>query len=101
MKFTIDLEINNQNANAVGELLRNEFFDQTKGMGCYETFDWRSDVTPLPDEIEEDGDTYLWRKGVKNFQGNRVVCVWMWDGDGTLEFHIYGDKECIYLLNTD
>jgi hypothetical protein len=100
VKFTLEFEVDEKTANLAGELLRNEFFDQTKGFGCYETFDWRSDVTPLPNEIKEDG-TYVWRKGEKEFQGTRIICAWMWDGNGTLKFHIYGKKEYIYLSNTD
>jgi len=76
--------IDTNDPNVIGEYLRDQFFDQSKGKGCYDTFDVRDDVTELPVEYDYDERWYVYEKDVN---GTHVIMKWYWDGDGTLEFY--------------
>jgi hypothetical protein len=97
--FTMSIDIEN-NPDAVGEFLRNEFFDQSKGeRGCYSTFEIRPDVIKLKDEpVEDCGDEFTYQVYKKIVQERNVLMKYYWDGDGTLEFH-FTDRSM--LINTD
>jgi hypothetical protein len=89
MKFTIHSDPK-EHPNIVGELLRNEFFNQYNGkLGCYSTFDVNTDVKDLPREtvFGVDDDEIMYNVFEKTVDGQRVVMKYYWDGDGTLEFH--------------
>jgi hypothetical protein len=87
--------------NLLGEALRDEFFvqeeKQTKfgkyrQLGCYDTFEIKDDVTPLPDELldndyPEDGYYHVFSKLIEN---QEVIMKYFWDGDGELEFFFEG-----------
>lgn len=79
--------------NAIGEYLRDIFFDQSSGgYGAYTTFDVREGVTNLPSEPvmyfdgteEIQDEDHAWT--VYEYDGIRMR--YYWDGDGTLEFHL-------------
>jgi hypothetical protein len=81
----------------IGEFLRDSFFDQSKGKGCYETFDLKEDVENLPDESIDTSDwdsnwidnniEYVYRCAKKVIDDKVVIMKYYWDGDGVLEFH--------------
>ena len=84
--------------NAVGELLRAQFFgvSSEEGLGCYTHFEWAKDVKPLPNEVVDEDDEFpmSWKRGMLD----DIECRWYWDGDGTLEF-LFSDGSVLY--NTD
>lgn len=90
----------NADPDVVGEYLRDIFFDQDKGYGCYSTFEFRQGVKSLPDEdlVYRDGwmdDRTKWT--CAEYGG--IKMRYFWDGDGTLEFHlpdgrIYQNTDC-------
>jgi hypothetical protein len=83
---------------AIGEFLRDIFFDQKNGVGCYSTFDVRTDfIKSEPDEQETIlGDDYVINWTVYSYAG--IKMRYYWDGDGTLEFHLPDGR---ILENTD
>lgn len=79
-KFLSDAE-----PNAVGEFLRDLFFDQKYGqeVGCYTTFNVRPYVKQEPDEIEIEQDfPEVWK--VYSYAG--IKMSYYWEGDGCLTF---------------
>lgn len=80
MQITIDTnEI--QDTNALGEILRDAFFDQRgyAEVGCYTTFDLREDVEFL-------GYTTYDGEKCPVYQKQDIKMTFYWDGDGTLAF---------------
>jgi hypothetical protein len=89
------------NPDLLGETLRDEFFKQElkhtrygdyRQLGCYDTFELKDDVTPLPDELldeeyPEDGSYHVFKKMV---DGQEIIMKYFWDGDGELEFFFKG-----------
>lgn len=70
----------------VGEVLRNTFFNQKKGLGCCSTFELNDGVkedTPLVRE-HEGGYTERWKRA--NYK--EIKMSYFWDGDGTLFFQL-------------
>ena len=89
------------NPDILGETLRDEFFKQElkhtrhgdyRQLGCYDTFELKDDVTPLPDELldeeyPEDGIYHVFKKTI---DGQEIIMKYFWDGDGELEFFFKG-----------
>jgi hypothetical protein len=102
MKLNLDPK---KNSNLVGEALRDAFFNQEKGFGCYSTFELLPDVEKLPnepvldneDEDELDIFEFEYVVAKKIIEGQEVIMKYYWEGDGTLEFHFNGGM----LYNTD
>jgi len=98
------LAIQTNDPNTIGEYLRNVFFDQTKGKGCYDSFDVTENTLTLPTQLvdpEYDSITTwnIFQKDVNfNDKVEKVIMRYYWDGDGTLEF-IFDDNSSV--LNTD
>lgn len=86
-----------QNVDVLGELLRDLFFDQRHGIGCYETFILRDEVNPLESVRVEYDTCFNWKRACLAVDNNYVEMWHYWDGDGTLAF-ILADS---VLLNTD
>ena len=116
MRFTINIDPE-LNPDAVGEYLRSKFFDEKsrpygdghtyKETGCYDTFDWQKDVTPMDmtsvDTSNSLGDDDLgWTRGSKLISTDDIPviieCWYYWDGDGTLGFLLPDGQ---FLCNTD
>ena len=88
--------------NALGEALREVFFDMSDGsFGCYSTFDLAEGVVPLPESPVCEGHaehtddecwegSRMWTRAEKDFSEGRVEMRYYWDGYGVLEF-IFGD----------
>lgn len=96
MEFTLTINPASH-PNAVGELLRKEFFKDDGSAWC--TYDWQDDVEELPqEEVECDpldpDESFYWHRGKKN----DIECRWFWDHDGTLEF-LFPDGS--FLVNSD
>lgn len=90
MKIEIDTDTIS-NPDALGELLRNIFFDQSKGkFECYSAFDLNHGVRPLRDEVIE-GCVY------RCAQWKGIKMRYYWDGNGYMEFNL----ESSILCNTD
>lgn len=105
-KFTITLS--HKNTNELGEILRNEFFNQDGGdFGCYSTFELRSDVKELPNDVvlfEEGTDLQfkeIWTCAEKVIDEKVVKMAYFWDGDGVLTFEIPIEGGSVVLANTD
>ena len=103
--FKVTHKVATQNPNALGELLRNEFFNQDNGdLGCYSTFDLREDVTGIEEReiTEEAGAEWefkeIWTIAHKIIDGKIVTMRYYWDGDGYLDFTFPGG---FVLLNRD
>ena len=115
MSFKMLVEVDaDSSPDTLGEALRSLFFDEKivksrngdyKETGCYSTFDWQTDVEPLPqlgvrffDEGEpfdiNEEPVFRWTRGKKN----GIECRWYWDGDGTLAFGLPDGR---WLMNTD
>ena len=95
MKFNIEINTQKSNPNAVGELLRDSFWNQSDDrIGCYSSFDYNEDVESLPNERKTDDQYTLWSVAI----WNNIICRWYWDGDGTIEF-TFSDGSI--LINTD
>lgn len=108
------------NANAVGELLREQTF-VGEGLGCYYNSDVRSDAVEWSAEQREDYWTQIdwierdddpWNDydmvvssshGYSfSFEGLTVEACWYWDGDGVLTFRVWeGERLLRSLQNTD
>lgn len=92
------------NPSAMGEALREEFFDQdieNGVVGCYSTFDLRNDVRELPPLPVDDGEyewDVSWTRADKDINGSNVTMQYYWDGDGILQFILPGGG---ILENTD
>ena len=80
------------NIDVLGELLRDLFFDQRHGVGCYETFILRDEVIQLePIRVEFDSN-FQWKRAYITIEGRMFfgqdsdyIEMWhYWDGDGTL-----------------
>ena len=101
MRFIVELDPKIR-PNEFGEMLRDKFFDQTKGTGCYSTFETLPDVKQLAsEEIENDFYTDLgikYQVFSKEFGKKTIIMKYYWDGDGTLEFHF---EDGSYLINDD
>ena len=80
-----------ENPNVVGEYLRDQFFNQSKGKrGCYSTFESNENVVELDKEsIDEDYDNLniYYHVFSKEIDNEKIIMKYYWDGDGTLEFH--------------
>lgn len=85
MKFNITLDTDNY-PEFFGEYLRNEFFDQSKGFGCYSTFETRSGVIRLSDQYDPE-EEITWQCFRKTINDVDVDMKYYWDGDGTLCFN--------------
>ena len=127
MKFLIEVDPET-NPDAVGEYLRSRFFDEKmvtpkpykscfsgvfqpepyRETGCYQTFNWHPDVTPLPDlKIHEDhnhpeseeaedlcwacsGEDEYWKRAELQLadlgEMVQIICSYHWDHDGVLIF---------------
>ena len=71
--------------NVVGEMLRNIFFNEDDGnTGCYSTFQLRTEITPLPQEVID--DEIFTVASYKNDNNQEVIMKYHWDGDGMLLF---------------
>lgn len=79
--------------NALGEFLRELFFDQSKGLGCYQSFDVNNDVEELENETDNENGI-VWK--CYKFAG--VIMKYYWDGDGFLKFELPNQKS---LVNDD
>ena len=79
-----------------GERLRDLFFDQTKGLGCYYSFDTRPRVVGLG-ESPIGGE---WNEGInwQCFQLGSFEMRYYWDGDGVLQFRL---PDGSWLSNSD
>lgn len=105
MKITLEVDPEN-NPMAVGELLRDLFFNQDRNegiMGCYDTFDVREGVeelpkTPVDEEAEDNEWKVWWHNFQKKFNDQTIKMSWFWDGDGELCF-IFEDGSA--LVNSD
>jgi len=75
--------------NAVGELLRSIFFNQSKGLGCYENFELNPWAKSLLNETEDD-IVYTCA------EWNGIKMRYFWDGDGYLEFVLDNEEKTIY-----
>ena len=82
---------NSYGINAVGELLRNIFFNQSKGFGCYENFELNPWVKPLPHEENKEGNMIY-----TCAEWNGIKMRYFWDGDGFLEFLLDNEGRAIY-----
>jgi hypothetical protein len=85
---------NERDVDALGEALRNEFFNQDKGeFGCYSTFELRDGVfqeTKFIEGIDEEEDSWYeiaWTSAKKYVSDTLVEMRYYWDGDGYLSFH--------------
>jgi hypothetical protein len=87
--FTKTLTFNpKDNPNIVGEILRDMFFDQSRGLGCYSSFTLKENVVDLPLEkidrpyaAKEEEDLF-WKKATTD----GVVMRYFWCSVGVLEF---------------
>lgn len=108
-------------ANAVGELLREQTFTG-EGLGCYYNFEVRNDARAW-DESErqqffceigyidpsDDDQWNDWKEVVAGSQGYsfdfapyQIEVAWYWDGDGVLCFRVWRDGELLRsLINYD
>lgn len=86
MKWLVEIDTETSPANAVGEFLRSQFWDQSgdRGYGCYSNFDYQDGVEVLP--LEENKDGWGGQIEWKCARWNGVKCRWYWDGDGLLQF---------------
>ena len=94
-QLTIDLDKilkSEYGVNALGETLRAIFFNQSGGLGCYESFKLNEGVEQLPNEVEDE-ITYTCASW------NGIKMRYYWDGDGYLEFILDEEERAIY--NTD
>lgn len=105
----IELDTDALSDNTKGEALRHYVFVDKDEYGhwvhgCYSTFETR------PGFVEIDPDKYPALKSLIGyeddpsikkyaFEDDKVVCMWLWDGDGTLLVYIKGEKTV--LVNTD
>jgi len=94
INITINLDdLENEDSylhNCLGETLRDQFFDQSKGLGCYSSFDVKSDVIELESEPLDPNDiseyALYWKRYSKVFNDQSIEMRYYWDGDGVLEF---------------
>jgi len=112
-KMTIEVDVDN-NPDAVGECLRSAFFDEKvinrhaegheeyREVGCYETFDWNDGVIPFPPTpvlVQSGEPDLMWtRAKLRRLIFGQIECRYVWDGDGTLAFHLPDGR---WLVNTD
>lgn len=96
-KFLVEIDAE-KSPNAVGELLRKEFFAEE--IGCYSCFDWAEGVESLPDLRETDcwGELAIWHRGRKKIGETLIECRYFWDGDG---FLVFGFPDGTWLVNYD
>lgn len=104
-QFTLVYDTDNDNhANVLGEMFRNEFFNQDEGeFGCYSTFELRPDVFDRRTEkeiIDEEGwhDEIEWTVASKYIDNKLITMRYYWDGDGYLSFVL---PNGIVLANSD
>lgn len=97
MIITIDTK-NIEDANAFGELMREQIFDHSKGYGCYSTFDLNEGYEELDDPVstlspkefevfygDPDPDFAAdWQNRTCGVTNGLVYGYWYWDGDGVL-----------------
>ena len=76
----------NTGVNLLGELLRNAFFDQTDGTGCYESFTLRPDVKKLGNFPVAYDPEFYWTHAERMYLSTLVTMLYYWDGDGVLVF---------------
>ena len=91
---------------AVAEYLRNEFFDQSKGFGCYSSFDLRYgvfDITSKCNTVLEVQEHHAKRWITIAGMPHLVEMAYYWEGDGYLRFMISrpGKRPSIILENRD
>lgn len=108
MNIVIEFDSNAQ-PNVVGEYFRSKFFNETDGMGCYETFVLNSNVVTLPKEPvpsweisdESDDPFIVYDREIGEFTRAELEGITMeyyWDGDGFLAFVL---DDGSYLVNSD
>lgn len=74
-----------QDANIVGELLRDKFFNQDREngkFGCYSTFELNNGVVKLPDEMNEEFVVKVICAKLDD-----IVMKYWWEHDGDLSFY--------------
>lgn len=118
MKINVEIDTKTIDCDFLGELLRNYLFvndgnekiytgdKNYKEFGCYETFNVRKDAIKIGAsnikqilsayKIEHYKDLRYFGY-VFNYFGCEIICIWYWDGDGTLIF-ILPDRA---IINTD
>jgi len=114
-------DVNEINANTLGELLRENFWDQSDDtLGCYSSFNYREGVIEStiktyainffgPDDLEDWDDYAEEASHLDMHQAYRLIgdgiaidCYWYWDGDGVLAFRIMQRGRVIRtIINTD
>lgn len=118
MKINVEIDTKTVNCDFLGELLRNYLFvndeyaklhskeKDYKQFGCYETFEVRESavkLTPLDIAVIlamykiERYEDLKYFSYTFNYFNAKVVCIWYWDGDGTLMFFL-PDRA---IINTD
>jgi hypothetical protein len=108
MKIVIEFDSKTE-PNVVGEYLRSKFFDETQGMGCYETFALNADAVSLPKEPvpsweisgENDDALLVYDSEMGEFtraELDGIIMEYYWDGDGFLAFILDDGR---YLVNSD
>ena len=88
--FDFDQFLNSEKGiNLLGEVLRNHFFDQSKGYGCYSSFDLNKEVEQLPEEPvyfdpnnQAEGIEFTYTCAKRD----NIIMKYYWDGDGYLQF---------------
>lgn len=86
---------------ALGEFLRDQFFDQSKGYGCYRTFKLNKGIFSTTEQRDMDwGEIETVNCAAQVIPGFGLVKMeYYWDGDGYLSFE-WVDKG-IKIENTD
>jgi hypothetical protein len=92
MKFYKTKEMS---VNELGEWLRDEFFDQSFGLGCYGNFVMREGVKHLGEENIFDEGECVGKDRIyeKEIDGQIFMMKYSWDGDGYLEFTLPDGSE--------
>jgi len=85
IQISLDQDFSERDIDILGEMLRDMFFDQSKGLGCYGSFDFNDEVICLPNETDEDIIYTVAR--IKD-----IKMRYEWDGDGYLEFILPNNK---------
>ena len=81
------INLSTSNAITIGEYLRDQFWPRKNKLdtGCYNNFDYAKDVYDI---YEKEMDGYIYHYAKKKIGDLVYECVWMWDGDGDLTFHL-------------
>lgn len=91
----LNQDLDKRGLDLLGECLRALFFDQTKGFGCYSSFELKPYVTTLPNEPVEDDPVEFHYTVAKVHD---IKMRYFWDGDGYLEFILPNGK---VIFNSD